>query len=191
MIARNLGLLGELHVEQRLVELDWHPVRLDTGQMAANADIIAVNRHHRVSLQVKTTAGEGHSHANCLGFGYATKYLQDGKNIFNSKESPLIADIIVGLNYLPNNLQYFLMPAAFAEKICRLHCDYWTDIPKKDRKRRSSSFPIYLRIDGSHKTHQQYHDRIKRNLHLYKDAWHILSEPSERLHDLDYWPLVD
>ncbi len=34
-MSRNVGLLGELQVEQRLVEMGWHPVRLDTGRMAA------------------------------------------------------------------------------------------------------------------------------------------------------------
>ena len=53
-MSKNVGLLGELQVEQRLVEEGWHPVRLDTGRMASNADLLAVNRQHRVSIQVNT-----------------------------------------------------------------------------------------------------------------------------------------
>jgi len=54
-ISPKVGLLGELEVELRLAKNGWHPVRLDTNQMAANADLIAVNKMKRVSIQVKTT----------------------------------------------------------------------------------------------------------------------------------------
>ena len=37
-----IGLLGELAVEMQIVQHGWHPVRLDTAQMASNADLIAV-----------------------------------------------------------------------------------------------------------------------------------------------------
>ena len=39
-----VGLLGELEVELQLVLQGWHPVRLDTAQMASNADLLAVNK---------------------------------------------------------------------------------------------------------------------------------------------------
>ena len=65
--------------------------------MASNADLLAVDRQNRVSIQVKTTdASSQHSHSHALGFGYATNYLRDGKSVFNSKPSPLIADIVIG-----------------------------------------------------------------------------------------------
>jgi hypothetical protein len=47
-MAANIGLLGELQEEQRLVERGWHPVRLDTGSMTSNADLLAVDRRRRV-----------------------------------------------------------------------------------------------------------------------------------------------
>ncbi len=66
--------------------------------MASNADLLAVDQRHRVSIQVKTTdAGSGNSHSGSLGFGYASGYLRDRSPVFNSKESPLIADVVVGV----------------------------------------------------------------------------------------------
>src|SRR5438046_401757 len=79
-----VGLLGELEVELQHVRKGWHPVRLDTAQMASNADLLAVNKEKRVSIQVKTTETEKqHSHSQWLGFGYSTGYLRDKKPIFN------------------------------------------------------------------------------------------------------------
>jgi hypothetical protein len=52
----NIGLLGQLLVEQRLVENGRHPVRLDAARMAANADLLAIKERNKVTLQVKTTA---------------------------------------------------------------------------------------------------------------------------------------
>ena len=68
--SSKVGLLGELEVELMLVRQGWHPVRLDTGQMASNADLLAISREHRVCIQVKTTdSDKGHSHSQWLGFG--------------------------------------------------------------------------------------------------------------------------
>ncbi len=105
----NVGLLGELQVETRLVEQGWHPVRLDTAQMAVNADLFAVKGRKRVALQVKSTKGTDHSHAGFLGFGYATAHLRDGTPIFNSKDSPLEADVIVGVHYIPGASRFVVM----------------------------------------------------------------------------------
>ena len=41
-IGKMVGRLGELLVEQQLIERGWHPVRLDTAQMASNADLLAI-----------------------------------------------------------------------------------------------------------------------------------------------------
>lgn len=65
----NVGLLGELQVNQRLVEKGWHPVRLDTAQMA-------VNHRDRVLIQVKTTLGEDHSHTGHLGLNRPPFFVQ-------------------------------------------------------------------------------------------------------------------
>src|SRR5262245_12696609 len=73
----NVGRLGELQVEERLVENGWHPIRFDTAQMASNADLLAVNSRQRVFIQVKTTNGNDHSHAHALMFGNAGSFLRD------------------------------------------------------------------------------------------------------------------
>jgi hypothetical protein len=89
----------------QIVQQGWHPVRLDTAQMASNADLIAIKGKQRVSIQVKTTNaetqhGKGDA-AGWLSFGYATGYLRDKKPIFNSKNSPLIADVVIAVKLSP------------------------------------------------------------------------------------------
>jgi hypothetical protein len=186
-----VGLLGELEVEIRLVQNGWHPVRLDTAQMASNADLLAVNRQHRVSIQVKTTdTHKQHSHSQWLGFGYSTGYVREKKSIFNSKDSPLIADVVIGVSYFPGNSRFVVMPVAFAEALCRLHCDYWSSVPTKKAGKRSDSFPIYLCFAADRKTHTEYHERVKRNVLKFEDAWQVLSEPLAKLHDAKRWPLL-
>lgn len=185
-----IGLLGELEVELRLVGESWHPVRLDTAQMASNADLLAVNRRHRVSIQVKTTdAHKQHSHSQWLGFGYSTGYLKNKKRIFNSKESPLVADVIVGVSYRAKGSRFVVLPVAFAEKLCRHHCKYWTKVPKRTGEQRSHSFPIYLCFEAKPKTHVPHHARIRRNLLAFENAWNVLTEPIDKLHDRQAWPL--
>lgn len=192
-ITARVGLLGELAVEQRLVCEGWHPVRLDTAQMASNADLLAVNRKHRVAIQVKTTdADKQHSHSEWLGFGYATGYLRDKKSIFNAKNSPLIADVVVGVSYRANGPRFIVMPVAMAEKLCRLHCDYWSRVPTRTEKgTRSHSFPIYLCFSANRKAHRDHHERVKRNLLSCENAWHFLRQPIDKLHDAGAWPLIE
>jgi hypothetical protein len=187
----NVGLLGELQVEQQLVERGWHPVRLDTGRMAANADLLAINRRRRVAIQVKTTAGSGHSHSDCLAFGYANSYLTKGLPVFNAKESPLTADVVVAVHFQAHASRFVVMPVAYAEALCRLHCDYWAAVPTGIGGTRSMSFPIYLVFVGARRAHCKHHDRVKRCLAAYENAWSILEEPVERLHDPDRWRLLD
>ncbi len=190
-LSLRVGLLGELEVEMRLVQDGWHPIRLDTPQMASNADLLAVNRHQRVSIQVKTTdAYTPHSHSKWLGFGYSTGYLRDKKPIFNSKESPLLADVVIGVSYTPGKSRFVVMPVAFAEVLCQRHCNYWSSIRTKGGRKRSDSFPIYLCFAAERKPHKKHHERIKRNLLKFEDAWHILSEPVAKLHDPKKWPLL-
>lgn len=187
----NIGLLGELHVEQRLIEHGWHTVRLDTSSMASNADLLALNKKRRVSIQVKTTNAEsGHSHSKFLSFGYSTSYIRNGLPIFNSKKSPLIADIVVGVSYRQNDSRFVVMPVAFAEKLCRLQCKYWSSVPKKDGGVRSDSFPIYLAFTAERQTHREFHERMKKNLIRYENAWDCLSEPITKLHDSKSWNLI-
>jgi hypothetical protein len=193
-LTGNVGLLGELQVEQRLVESGWHPVRLDTGSMAANADLLAMDRRKRVSIQVKSTdASSGHSHAHCLGFGSASAYLGGG-SVFNGKESPIVADVVVGVGYQPGGSRFAVMPVAFAEAICRLHCDYWAGVPKRESGgggQRSNSFTIYLPFTKVQGTHVEHHSRIQRNPLAFEDRWDVLAEPVDRLHDPRAWPLID
>lgn len=197
LVSRRVGLLGELEVEMQLARNGWHPVRLDTAQMASNADLIAVNRKQRVSIQVKATdAAKQNSHSLWLGFGFATGYIRDKKPIFNSKRSPLIADVVIGVSYKPNSSRFAVLPVAFAEKLCRTHADYWYKVPAKKRNdggklgMRSMNFPVYLCFTRAPKMHTKHHERMKRNLLAFAEKWDVLNEPVERLHDPKAWPLL-
>jgi len=185
-----VSLLGELNVEVQLAMRGWHPVRLDTAQMAANADLIGVNKTHRVCIQVKTTEAEGHSHAAALGFGYATNYLSSNAPIFNGKESALIADVVVAVHYRAERSRYVVLPVAFAERLCRMHGDYWGSLPKRDGSKRSASFPLYLHFDGKPGAHAEHKSMCQANLTKFEDAWWVLSESIDKLHDPDAWPLL-
>jgi hypothetical protein len=188
-----IGLLGELAVEMQIVQHCWHPVRLDTAQMASNADLIAVNRQRRVSIQVKTTNTETQNNSDTAGwlsFGYATGYLRDKRPIFNSKNSPLIADVVIAVSYHPQNTRFVIMPVAFAETLCRIHCDYWASVPTKTGIKRSLAFPIYLPFTVNRHVHLEHFDRIKRNVLKFENAWDVLSEDISTLHDPKKWPLL-
>jgi hypothetical protein len=81
---------------------------MGAAQMASNADLFAVNHQRRVSIQVKTTNAQkqhtvalNEDAAGWLNFGYATGYLRDKKPIFNSKDSPLIADVVIAVSFHP------------------------------------------------------------------------------------------
>ena len=192
-LSPRVGLLGELAVEMQIVQNGWQPVRLDTAQMASNADLIAVNRHRRVSIQVKTTNAETqHSGdvAGWLSFGYATGYLRESRPIFNSKSSPLIADVVIAVSYHPKQTRFVVMPVGFAETLCRIHCDYWSSVPTKTGRRRSLAFPIYLPFTASRQVHAEHFDRIKRNVLKFENAWDTLSEDIGKLHDPQEWPLL-
>ena len=189
LIGKMVGRLGELLVEQQLLERGWHPVRLDTAQMASNADLLAIKEKCRVSLQVKTTNVKSkHSHSQSLSFGYATGYLRDGKPIFNSKPSPLVADVIVGVGY-DSPSRFVVMPVVFAEKLCRKHCNYWIKVLKKSGEIRSASFPIYLRFAAALGVHARHNKKMRRNLLAFEDRWELLSEPIDHLHDKTAWSL--
>ena len=186
----NIGLLGELDVERRLVQEGWHPIRLDTAQLASNADLLAVKREKRVAIQVKTTdASKQSDSSQWLGFGYSTGFLKNGKPIFNSKDSPLIADVIVAVYCRTNKPCFVVMPVAVAEELCCLHCRYWYSVPKWDGTERSPSFPIYLCYSAQRKEHQEHHEKIRLNLEAFDNAWDVLTEPIDKLHDRGSWPL--
>lgn len=186
----NVGLLGELQVEMRLVEEGWHPVRLDTAQMAVNADLFAVKRRDRAAIQVKTTNGTGHSHAGHLGFGYATAHLKNGTPVFNSKDSPLEADVIVGVHYVKGASRFVVMPVAVAEYLCREHARYWFNTPLLNGNHRTTNFPLYLCFTATPGTHTDHHGRMKRNLAAFENAWHVLNEPINKLHDAMAWKIL-
>ena len=190
MDNRMVGRLGELLVKQKLIEQGWHPVRLDTAQMmATNADLLAIKEKQRVSLQVKTTnAKSGHSFSHSLSFGYATRYLRNRESIFNSKPSPLWADVIVGVHY-DSSPRFVVLPVALAEKLCRCHCDYFYSVPKRDSTKRSPSFPIYLRLFGTATAHSGQHEKIKNNLLAFENRWGLLSKPVDLLHAHTAWSL--
>ena len=130
--SSKVGLLGELEVELMLVPQGWHPVRPDTGRMASNADLLAMSREHRVCIQVKATnADKRHSHSQRLGFGYSTGYLKDGRRIFNSNDSPLLADVIVAVSCRRNGSRFVVLPVACAEALCRSRCDCRHSVPTR------------------------------------------------------------
>ncbi len=189
-----IGLLGELAVEMQIVQHGWQPVRLDTAQMASNADLIAVNRRRRVSIQVKTTSATKQNKteaAGWLSFGYATGYLRDkNRSIFNAKNSPLIADIVIAVSYHPLKPRFVVMPVAFAETLCAVHCNYWYSIPTLPGKKRSPAFPIYLPFTATIRTRGKHFERMKRNVLKFEDAWSVLSEDVDMLHDQKKWPLL-
>jgi hypothetical protein len=185
-----LGRLGELEVEMRLVRRGWHALRLDTSQKAWNADLLAAKGLHRIALQVKTTrADNAHSHSDALGFGYSTGYLRDGKSVFNSKSGPLLADVIVGVSFSDQVSRFVVLPVAFAEKLCRMHADWWAAVPTKNGKR-GDTFPIYMNFFGDKKAHREVHERSRRNLLAFENRWHLLEEQQERLHDPACWPIL-
>src|SRR6185437_2234010 len=160
--------------------------------MASNADLLAVNKRQRVAIQVKTTdAINKHSHSDFLGFGYSTNYLRDEGGIFNSKESPLIADAVVGVSYGGAVSLFVVLPVALAETICRHHCEHWYNVPTRTESgRRSQSFPIYLCFARVPKAHREFHERTQRNLLKFENAWHILQRPIDELHDPEKWELI-
>lgn len=191
-VSPRIGLLGELELELQLVRNGWHPVRLDTAQMASNADLLAIDKKRRVSIQVKTTdAGKQHRHRQWLQFGYSTGYLRDGKPIFNSKASPLIADVIVGVYYRSPGTRFVVMPVAFAEALCRKQVDYWSAVPTRtDKGTRSQNFPIWLCFDADPKSHRPHHRYVRSNLEKFENAWDVLKEPIGTLHDPRAWKLL-
>jgi hypothetical protein len=77
---------------------------------------------------------------------YATKYLRKGRSLFNSKESPLIADVVVGVSLRPMGACFVVLPVSLAEALCRFHADWWFAEPTLNDGQRSPSFPIYPRF---------------------------------------------
>jgi len=177
----NIGLLGELFVEQKLVENDWHPVRLDTAQMAANADLIALKKSQRINIQVKTT-----QEAGSFSFGYAQSFLNNGTPFFNSKSSPIIADVVVGVMYNSTESTSVVLPIAVAEELCRKAVSNWYKVPKRNGSKRSPRFPVYLRVSRINPDNW-WEAEIKEELSRYENNWDILSHPVERFHDLEFW----
>ena len=181
---------GKSLVDQRLIERGgWH---LDTAQLASNADLVAIKGMHCVSLQVKTANNprSENPHSLSLAFGYyGPKYLDRSKPMFNSKPSPLVADIIVGVSYGVSP-RFVVLPVAFAEKLCRKHFDYWYPVPKKDGSQRSPSFPFHLHFPIAPNNPNACHLKtIERDCLAFENRWERLSEPIDRLHDETAWSL--
>ena len=183
MDNRLIGRLGELLVEQQLITRNWHPVRLDTAQLASNADLVAIKEMQRVSLQVKTTNNEKSPHAPVLTFGFSTGYLSHHKPVFNSKPSPLMADIIVGVSYAATSPRFVVLPVALAEKLCREKCDLWNSTPKKDGTKHSPSFPIKFFLTKRGGAFARFDGKMTEILLSFEDRWDLLSKPIDRFHD--------
>jgi hypothetical protein len=157
--SQGVDLLGELEVEMALVTQGWHPIRLDTRRMAANADLLAVKKRLRVAVQVKAMTG-GPGQARRIFLGNAGHHLSSGTPFFNAKVSPLVADVVVAVNYRPNDSRLVVLPVALAEKLCRETAKYWYKVPKKDGSKRSASFPIYLNLSGEHRVHSDHRSAV-------------------------------
>lgn len=183
----DIGLLGELATEIRLVEQGWSVQRLDTSRMAPNADLIAIKGYQRISLQTKTTGAKGHSHKDYLQFGYCTSYLESGGPFFNAKAGPIIADIVVGVAYSIAAPRFVVLPVALAELLCRRHADYWSRVPKSDGSVRSTSFPCYLNFSGTPSVHVDHHAACRRVLEKFEDNWKLLDVPTSELHNPVRW----
>jgi hypothetical protein len=142
-----------------------------------------------LTIQVKAADfSKQHDGNNWLGFGYSTNYLREGKSFFNSKDSPLLADIVVAVGYKENASQCVVQPVAFAEKLCRVL--YSIPARKRDTMKlgkRSQTFPIYLCFDANRVPHRQHHERIKRNLRAFQDKWQILNAPIQKLRKSASW----
>jgi hypothetical protein len=136
--------------------------------------------------------GKEHSHAHAIQLGYSTGYLTGGKSFFNSKESPLVADIVVAINCAGADSRFVVLPVAFAETLCRFAADYWDHVPKRNGEGRSTSFPIYLplRRTTQAQAHVAQSERMQRNVLAFENAWHVLAEPIDKLHDAAQWPLL-
>ena len=83
------------------------------------------------------------------------------------------------------------MSVSFAEKLCRFHCDYWYSVPTRTGGKRSTSVPIYIRFAGGGEKHQEYNEKVRRDILAFEDSWDILPEPVSRLHDEEAWHLLD
>jgi hypothetical protein len=188
IMTQKIGLLGELLVELKLIDLGWHAVRLNARQLSVNTDLIGIKGDYRVSIQVKTTeGGKSHSHSNCLHLGNAGAYLRDGTPFFNSKIDPLTADIVVGVNYEPLGSRYFVLPVGLAEAMCVEHSRFWTSVPKRNNEKRSNQFPIYLHFAGEKRRHVDHYSRVQRTLLTYENKWDLLREPTSKLRDGEAW----
>ena len=148
--------------------------------MASNADLLSICREQRVCIQVKTTdSDKQHGHSQWLGFGYSTGYLKDGRRIFNSNDSPLLADVIVAVSCRRNGSRFVVLPVACAEALCRSRCDCRHSVPTRAGSVRSHSFPIHLCFNAWRTEHAAHQARILRNLEAIEGNWDVMREPVE------------
>ncbi len=177
-----VALLVKSEVEMWLLRNGWH---LDA--VSAHRNLIAVVKgHHRVLIQAITTDGRGPD-AQWLRLGFAARYLQEGLPIFNPA-----ADAVVAVSYNPPNSRFVVMPVGFAETLCRLRCDYLMAVPPRTGGQRSPAFPIWLPFTADRGgRHQAHFACLKRNVLRFESAWDVLSEPLEKLHETERWPLLE
>ena len=196
-MVKEIGQLGKSLLEKRLRKHGWRPKRIDREGEASNADIraLSLDGERRVYLKAQVSdANMKGSHRDSICFGNAGEHLRQDKSIFNSKPDSFKADIVVGASYDhhdPERSRFIVMPVAFAEKLCRFHCEYWYSLPKKDSTKRDPSFLMYLRFAGGSPKHAKHNEKIRRGLLYFKDRWEILSEQASRLHDESAWDLPD
>ena len=192
-MAKGIGQLGKHLLEKRLRKHGWRPKRIDREGEASNADIraLSLDGERCVYLKVQVSNADVKNRGGSILFGNSGNYLLGrSKSIFNSRPSPVVADIVVGVSYDFDDIEssrFMVMPVAFAEKLCRFHCEYQARIPKRDGKKRDLDFLMYLRFRKARSNHLEHDEKIISSLLAFEGRWEMLSEPIDRLHDEEAW----
>ena len=191
-MAKGIGQLGKQLLEKRLRKHGWLPKRVDREGEASNADIraLSLDGERSVYLKAQVSDADVKNRGGSILFGRSGNYLLGSKSIFNSKPGSVKADIIVGVSYDFHDIEssrFMVMPVAFAEKLCRFHCEYQAETPKRDGKKRDLDFLMYLRFNKARRNHPELDEKIISSLRKFENKWEMLSEPTSKLHDETAW----
>ena len=195
-MAKEIGRLGKQLLEKRLRKHGWRPKRIDREREASNADIraLSLDGARRVCLKAQVSDADIKNRGGSIFFGKSGNYLLGSRSIFNSKPGSVIADIVVGVSYDSHDIEssrFMVMPVAFAEKLCRFHCEYQAEILKRAGKKRNLDFLMFLRFEKARSNHPEHDEKIISSLQEFENKWEILSEPISKLHDETAWDFPD
>lgn len=195
-MAKEIGRLGKQLLEKRLRKHGWRPKRIDREREASNADIraLSLDGARRVCLKAQVSDADIKNRGGSIFFGKSGNYLLGSRSIFNSKPGSVIADIVVGVSYDSHDIEssrFMVMPVAFAEKLCRFHCEYQAEILKRAGKKRNLDFLMFLRFEKARSNHPEHDEKIISSLQKFENKWEILSEPISKLHDETAWDFPD